>query len=53
MSRKHFQIFADEIKWIEDIEERKKMATVVAVCCKRCNSNFDIGKFWKACGLEE
>lgn len=53
MSRKHFQIFADEIKWIDDLAERERMAIVVARCCKQCNPNFNFDKFFKACGLDK
>lgn len=53
MSRKHFQIFADQIKWIDDPVKRKEMAILVAGCCKQCNSNFDYSKFYRACGVEE
>jgi hypothetical protein len=51
MSKKHFQAFADRIRNIVDIKERKAAAIAVADVCRQFNPNFDTLQFILACGL--
>jgi hypothetical protein len=51
MSRKHFQLFADAVKEIDDMIQREAVAFLIANVCKQANSNFDYDKFYKACGI--
>ncbi len=53
MTKKHFEIFAQQIKLSpESLETRCAMAKLVANVAKCFNPNFDEGRFYRACGLE-
>ena len=52
MSRKHFKLFAEAINEIQDMQQRKNVAKMVADVCKQLNSNFCYQTFYSACGLE-
>ena len=51
MTRKHFQILAEEISHMMDETQRINAAAAVASACKRINPRFDIQRFYKACGV--
>lgn len=51
MSRKHFKLFADAVKEIDDMVTREAVAYLIANVCKQANSNFDYDKFYIACGI--
>lgn len=51
MSRKHFKLFADAIKEIDDMVTRESVAYLIANVCKQANSNFDYDRFYIACGI--
>lgn len=53
MSRKHFQLLADEIKLIIDMHTRRICASSVADACKKANPGFDRHRFYQACGVVE
>ena len=46
MSRKHFKLVAEAIAGIRDLEERKRMAQLMAGVCRQCNE-----RFMDACGV--
>lgn len=51
MSRKDFEILAEEISKLSDRAIRLITAAVVAAAATRINPRFDAQKFYKACGL--
>lgn len=51
MSRKDFEILAEEISKLIDKDQRLNAATAAAAACVRINPRFDAQKFFKACGL--
>jgi hypothetical protein len=51
MTRKHFEIFAEEIRNIMDPHARLNAAIAAATACKRINAKFDFDRFYKACGV--
>ncbi len=53
MTKKHFQLFADAIKAIDNAREAKRTAHNAAEVFKAENSRFDSARFFKACGLDE
>ena len=53
MSRKHFTVFAEEIRFSNlPKEERRRAAELIAAACRRCNPNFDRARFFAACQLD-
>jgi hypothetical protein len=51
MSRKHFIALADAVKGISNPQERERAARAIADVCAGANSNFDRGRFLRACGV--
>ena len=51
MSRKDFEILAEEIRHLMDMTQRLNAAAAVASACKRINPRFDVQKFYVACGV--
>lgn len=51
MTRKHFKLFADAVKEIDDMVTREAVAYLIANVCKQANSNFNYDKFYIACGI--
>lgn len=52
MSKKHFELLARNIKFIEDPIARRMAAIAVAAACQQSNNRFDHGRFIAACGVE-
>jgi hypothetical protein len=54
MTRKQFEIFAEEIRLADaTIEQRRAAAKMVIMACRRCNPGFKPDRFLKACGLAD
>ena len=51
MSRKDFEILAQEIRNMLDPNQRLNAAAAVASACARINPRFDVQKFYVACGV--
>jgi hypothetical protein len=51
MTKKHFEILAEEIRNMLDPMQRLNAAAAVAVACKRMNPRFDAQRFYVACGV--
>lgn len=51
MSRKDFEILAEEIRHLMDMTQRLNAAAAVASACKRINPRFNVQKFYVACGV--
>lgn len=52
MTKKHFQMFADEIKNSNlSLENKKVMADIVVTVAEKDNPRFDRDRFLKACGF--
>lgn len=51
MTKKHFKILAEEIRFMLDPMQRLNAAAAVAAACKRINPRFDVQKFYAACGV--
>jgi hypothetical protein len=51
MSKKHFELLAKNISFINDEQARKKAAMAVGAACAVSNSNFDWARFMRACGI--
>lgn len=52
MSRKHFQLLADEIAQIVDLAQRTAAAIAVANACAQANPRFDRDRFMTACRVQ-
>lgn len=52
MSRKDFEILAEEIRHMLDSTQRLNAAAAVAAACIRINPRFDVQRFYKACGVK-
>ena len=52
MSKKHFELLARNICYIEDPVARRMAAIAVASACHQSNPRFDWGRFVAACGVE-
>lgn len=53
MTTKDFEILADEIKHVEDIDLRAEVARTVADACERCNKRFNRDRFMVACSVQK
>lgn len=53
MTKKHFQLFADAIKAIDNADEAVRVAHNAAEVFKADNLRFDSAQFYTACGLDE
>jgi len=53
MTRKHFQVLADNIRTILDPHVRLNAAVAVASACKQMNPRFDADRFYTACGVDK
>lgn len=51
MTRKDFEILAEEIRFMLDPVQRLNAAAAVAAACKRINPRFNIDRFYVACGI--
>ena len=51
MSKKHFELLAQYISGIIDLNCRLNAAVAVASACKQANSRFDEQRFFVACGI--
>ena len=51
MSKKHFEALAEAIASIGDEKARDEAALAVASVCSEFNSNFNRGRFLRACGV--
>lgn len=51
MTRKHFQLLAEQIAKIADPETRAMAAQAVAAACRNDNPRFNPTKFFEACGV--
>ena len=51
MSRKDFEILAQEIRNLLDPLQRLNAAAAVASACARINPRFNVQKFYQACGV--
>jgi hypothetical protein len=51
MTKRNFEILAEEISKLLSKKERLAAAVAVAGACVRINPNFDSAKFFKACGV--
>ena len=52
MTRKHFQVLAENIRTILDPHVRLNAAVAVATACQQMNPRFDADLFYAACGVE-
>ncbi len=52
MTRKNFQMVAEIISKIQDLNERKAMAEHNAAIFARNNPRFDRSRFFAACGVK-
>ena len=50
MTRKHFAALAAAIRQIEDYNERRRAAELIARACRQFNSGFSYERFYAACG---
>ena len=53
MSRKDFELIAQNISHITDATARKLAAIAVAGACAQLNARFDTERFLRACGVSE
>jgi len=51
MTKKHFELLAEQIRLIEDAEARYCAYHAVATVGNKVNPGFDLVKFVKACGV--
>ena len=51
MTRKHFEMIANVVSSIDDIDTRKEVALNFASEFQKENPRFDIFRFIKACGV--
>jgi hypothetical protein len=53
MTRKHFELFAEAIRAVEDLEKREYLYSKIMPVCSASNQLFKISQFRKACGLPD
>lgn len=53
MSRKDYTLAAEEIRNLNNVDERKRIARVMILIFEKDNTRFDAEIFWDACGLSE
>jgi hypothetical protein len=51
MSKKHFELLAEQIRLIENRDVRAQAAVAVSKACLEDNPNFSPCKFFEACGV--
>lgn len=53
MTRKDYQLFAEYIRDIRDIELRNQIATICAIVFYRDNPRFKPDLFYRACNVDD
>lgn len=53
MSRRDFELLAQNIRFIEDTAARRLAAIAVAGACAQLNPRFDAELFFRACNVSE